>query len=126
MNRHHELNKLVQLRSTMAWQKLQAMYYELRGIDMPTVKLNARLYRTAGRCFQELQVVELGTKFFYYNPNFADEMFKTIIPHELIHAADYMLHGKSDRPCGHGLTWQKMMVQYGLPPETHHEMWIAR
>lgn len=126
MDKYHNLNMLVQARARAVWRKLQHIHPELVNHDVPTIKLNARLYRTAGRCFQELQLVELGTKFFTYNQDYSREMFQTIIPHEIIHAADFILYGNSDKRCGHGLTWRNLMVQYGLPPETHHQMWIDR
>lgn len=119
----NDLNTLVQHRARGVWRRLQREYPELAAHDMPTVKLNGRLWRTAGRCFQETQTVELGTKFFVHN---ASDMIQTILPHEMIHAADWILHGESEKKCGHGVTWQKMMLQYGLEANPFHCMVVIR
>jgi predicted SprT family Zn-dependent metalloprotease len=49
-----------------------------------------------------------------------------ILPHEIIHQADWNLFGKSEKICGHGANWQKIMLEYGLPANPHHTMEISR
>lgn len=113
-------------RCRRVWHRLQGQYSELGQFDCPQVKINARLYRTAGRCFQDLGVVEFGKRFFEYSPKFYMEMINVIVPHELIHQADFYLHGASPMPCGHGATWQRMMRKFGLEPNKYHDMWIPQ
>lgn len=121
-----EIQRMVITRARGVWGRLVREYPELQAHDMPTIKLNGRLWRTAGRCFQDLQIVEFGTKFFTFNADYQRNMLRVIVPHEIIHAADWILHGESNKPCGHGTTWQKMMVNYGLEPDPFHQMWIPR
>lgn len=120
------LYDLVQARASGVWRTLQRIHPELIGVECPAIRLNNRLWRTAGRCFQELHMVELATKFFVHSDEYRREMFRVIIPHEVIHAADWALYGESDKKCGHGRTWQQLMLDYGLEPDTYHYMEIKR
>ncbi len=92
----------------------------------PIIELNGRLWRVAGLSHQESNVVELGYKFFAYSPDYANNMAKIILPHEIIHQADYNLFGLSEAKCGHGNNWKMLMLQYGLSPDIHHSMEIKR
>ncbi len=53
-------------------------------------------------------------------------MLQVILPHELIHQADFDLYGDSEKICGHGKRWAKLMVEYGLEPEPFHTMKVSR
>lgn len=109
----------------MIWDSLCEMYPNLAKFDCPKIQLNGRLWRTAGKCYQEENFIELGTKFFN-NPKNCDTMVNVILPHEIIHQADWNLFGESEKICGHGRKWLEIMVQYGLEPEPHHSMDIKR
>lgn len=113
-------------RAAAIWNKLTRIHSELARFDVPTIKLNGRLYRTAGRCYQETGIVELGTKFFFREPEYMVTMLDVILPHEIIHRADFVLYGQSEMKCGHGRNWRRLMVQYGLEPNPYHTMWITR
>ena len=99
------------------WQALKSTYPELG--TMPTIVINNRLTKTAGQCFQPENVVELSGNFLMA---YREQMIAQIVPHELIHAADYQLFGKSEKRCGHGAGWKMLMVRYGLDPEPFHDM----
>jgi predicted SprT family Zn-dependent metalloprotease len=124
--RQDNLLETVTLQSHRVWNKLRAQNPELRGFRCPAVKLNGRLYRTAGRCYQTLDVVEFGTQFFAHSLEFYTKMMRIVVPHELIHSADFYLHGESEKKCGHGRTWQRLMVEYGIPADKLHDMWIVK
>ena len=106
------------------WSTLCELRPALVKFDVPTIKINGRLYRTAGRCFQDLRKVELGFKFFCHSKAFSRQMYNIILPHELIHQADFDLHGDSEKNCGHGENWCKLMLEYGIPANKFHDMWL--
>jgi predicted SprT family Zn-dependent metalloprotease len=88
------------------------------------LQINGRMWRTAGQCFQESRKVSISPKF--YDAGFDARMNQVILPHELIHQADYDLFGQSEKKCGHGKNWSMLMVQYGLEPDKYHTMQITQ
>ena len=121
---HMDRKKLLQTLNVQAstiWDSLCEMYPDLAKFDCPQIRLNGRFWRTAGQCHQEENLIELGVKFFQTQQNYVT-MFNVILPHEIIHQADYNLFGLSEKICGHGEKWREIMVNYGLPPEKHHSM----
>ncbi len=120
------LNKLLARESEMIWDALCEIYPALIFCDMPTVSLNGRLWRHAGFCDQEKNSVTLGYKFFKHSKKYANYMIDVILPHEIIHQADYNLFGESEKICGHGEKWCEIMVNYGLEPNPFHTMDIKR
>lgn len=117
--------RLVQRESAMVWDALCEIYPTLVFIDPPKLKLNPYFWRTAGCCHQDTGIVELGFKFFQKRDNLST-MIDVILPHEIIHYADWVLYGESDKKCGHGTNWQKIMLEYGLPADPFHSMEIPR
>lgn len=112
--------------SVMIWDSLCEIYTPLVHYNEPKVELNGRLWRTAGMCFQEENVIQLGTKFFFANTKYRDYMTDVILPHEIAHQADFNLFGKSEKKCGHGKKWAEIMVQLGLEANPYHSMEITR
>ena len=121
-----KLLTLINREGVMIWDSLCETYPTLVAYDPPKFKLNPYTWRTAGMCFQDLNLVELGYKFFKSNTKNFDYMMQVILPHEIIHQADFNLHGESEKKCGHGAQWCKMMLQYGLPADKFHPMEISR
>lgn len=121
-----DIQNVVTREVSRVWDVLCETYPKLCKHNPPVVKLSGRLYRTAGRAFQELNIVEFGYKFFVANGDYYHNMLAIIVPHEVIHIADYMLYGESEKKCGHGKTWVKMMETYGLEPNPFHNMLITR
>lgn len=117
--------KLVQRESVMIWDALCEIYPALVFTEPPKIKLNPYFWRTAGCCHQGDAVVELGFKFFKKKENF-NTMIDVILPHEIIHYADWVLYGESEKICGHGEKWREIMVNYGLPANPYHSMEIPR
>ena len=109
-------------RTDIIWQELCHIHPRLAEHRQPEILLNNRLYRTAGRAWQEDGIVELGTKFLLHSNKYRVIMLHTILPHELAHIADYMLWGESEKNCGHGKNWQMLMLQLGLEPDPYHTM----
>ena len=103
------------------WGNFAEIYPALVRYDVPKIILCNRLTRTAGKCYQFERKIHLGHKFFAKNHN---EMVLTILPHELAHQVDFDLFGESEKSCGHGKKWQKIMVQYGLAPNKYHSLTI--
>ena len=120
------LLKHIQSETRLIWGSLCEMYSPLVHFNEPKIELNPYIWRTAGFCFQEENIVQLGYKFFKSNPEYFNNMFGVILPHEIIHQADYNLFGESEKSCGHGVNWQNIMVQYGLEPEPFHTMEILK
>ena len=121
MNRK-QLTTLLNNQARIIWDNLCELYPRLTKHNPPIIKVNARLYRTAGRCHQEDNLVELGYLFFTYSPDYAKIMTNIILPHEIIHQADYNLFGLSEAKCGHGNKWREIMINYGLSPDVYHSM----
>jgi predicted SprT family Zn-dependent metalloprotease len=120
------LEKLLVAETAMIWDALCEMYPKLCKFNPPVIKLCARLWRTAGMCHQDDRIVKIGYKFFLHSDNYSKQMVSQILPHEIIHQADFDLFGESEKICGHGEKWREIMVQYGLKPDAHHTMEILR
>jgi len=116
----------IQKETAMVWNTLCKMYTPLAKHNPPKIELNPYMWRTAGLCFQEENRVQLAYKFFKANPQYRNHMLKVILPHELIHQADFNLFGESEKICGHGVNWQNIMIQYGLNPDPYHTMEISK
>jgi hypothetical protein len=108
------------------WGTLCELRPRLVRYNPPKIVLNGRLWRTAGRCFQTTRTVDLGVKFFEHSRDYGIIMLTVIVPHELIHQADFDLYGESEKSCGHGKNWRKLMLEYGLPDNPFHSMEIKR
>ena len=121
-----DLLAILQNQTNIIWDNLCEMYPRLTKYNPPVIELNGRLYRTAGRCHQEDNIIQLGTKFFQHSIEYRDIMTEVILPHEIIHQADYNLFGESEAKCGHGKKWQEIMINYGLEPNPFHNMEISR
>ena len=121
-----DLLSILQNHTNVIWDSLCEMYSPLVHFNPPVIELNGRLYRTAGRCHQEDNVIQLGTKFLTHSIEYRDIMTEIILPHEIIHQADYNLFGLSEAKCGHGKKWQEIMINYGLEPNPFHSMEIKR
>jgi hypothetical protein len=117
-----ELQQAVQAVCRAVWTALQNQHPQLARHEMPEIALNARLKASAGRCFPTLNLVEFGTDFLLHSQAYTTLMFRVIVPHELIHQADYNLHGESEFVHGHGVNWCRLMLEYGLPPKRYHPM----
>jgi len=121
-----KLLTLIERESVMIWDTLIEIYPTLMAYDVPKVKLNPYFWRCAGQCFQEDNVIELGYKFFKHGNKTFNTMIDVILPHEIIHQADWNLFGPSEKSCGHGSKWCEIMVNYGLPADKFHSMEIPR
>jgi predicted SprT family Zn-dependent metalloprotease len=116
----------LQRETVMIWDTLCEIYTPLVHYNEPKVELNPYLWRCAGQCFQPENRIQMGYKFFKANTNYFNTMMDVILPHEIIHQADYNLFGESEKKCGHGENWQKIMLEYGLDPNPYHTMEISR
>lgn len=112
--------------TAMIWDSLCESYSPLVHYNEPKIVLNPYYWRCAGMCFQDQNVITMGYKFFTANKRCFNTMMDVILPHEIIHQADWNLYGESDKICGHGANWSKMMVEYGLPANPFHSMEISR
>jgi len=125
MDRKKLLN-ILNNQTLIIWDNLCELYPRLTRYNPPIIELNGRLWRVAGLSHQESNIIELGYKFFAYSPDYAHNMVNVILPHEIIHQADYNLFGLSEAKCGHGIKWCEIMINYGLSPDKHHSMEITR
>ena len=117
------LIKVVTAAVALHWSAMQELWPQLKNHKVPKVRINNRLYRTAGFAHCEVHEVEFGSKFFN---RYKHEMLCVIVPHELIHVADFTINGEDPTNFWHGPMWCKMMQQYGLPPAATHEYYINK
>jgi len=120
------LQKLLVAETATIWDSLCELQPKLCKFNPPVILLCSRLWRTAGFCLQEERIVKLGYKFFLHSAQYQKQMVSQILPHEIIHQADFDLFGESEKNCGHGENWVNLMVQYGLKPDKFHTMEISR
>ena len=120
------LQSILQRQTVMIWDTLCEMYTPLVHNNEPKIELNNRMWRTAGMCFQDENRIQLASKFFLAKTEYYNHMLNVILPHEIIHQADFNLFGDSEKKCGHGKNWVKIMVEYGLKPDIYHNMEILR
>lgn len=109
----------ISTRSDIIWRKYNILFPELRVFNKPAIMLNNRIYRTAGRCIVEDNIVELSSRLFINNYS---AMLDIILPHEIAHQIDYNLNGLPNR--WHGKSWQYIMESFGLPADTYHTLEI--
>ena len=121
-----KLLTLLERESVMIWDSLCEIYRPLVSYDPPKLELNPYTWRTAGMCFQTENRIQLGYKFFKNGTKYFNYMIDVILPHEIIHQADWNLFGESEKKCGHGEKWREIMIQYGLKPNPFHSMEISR
>lgn len=105
-----------------SWHRFCLIRPQLKKVKQPQIVLNNRLWRTAGLCYQDLAIVELGSKFFFHSVEYTQQMLWQILPHELAHYADFVLYGDSDDAKGHGTQWTNLMLDYGLDADIYHTM----
>lgn len=117
--------KILQRETVMIWDTLCEIYPTLVAYEPPKLKLNPYFWRTAGCCHQWDGIVEIGFKFCKQKEHF-NTMIDVILPHEVIHYADWVLYGPSEKNCGHGAKWAEIMVNYGLPANPFHTMEISK
>ncbi len=107
---------LLAVNAGRVWAELQLIYPALNTFPLPIVRINNRLRTTGGRAWQETRIIEIANWSLKGNYRYT---MRSILPHELIHQADYDLNGDSDLKCGHGAAWVQMMVEYGLYPSKY-------
>ena len=117
------LIQVLEQKVSRTWRELQELYPKLKKYNAPKVKINNRMWRTAGLAHCEIHCVEFSSKFFN---RYEFEMYREIIPHELIHVADFIINGDDPTNFWHGPMWCKMMQEYGLPPNRFHEYYINK
>lgn len=107
------------------WARMIRIWPALAQHPMPALVINGRLRTTAGWCCAEGRTIELSLKLYQFEEN-KRKMVLEILAHELIHAADRLMYGCWSAPDtkrqAHGPLWKSMMVQYGLPPNTYHNL----
>jgi predicted SprT family Zn-dependent metalloprotease len=120
-----ELTLDLERRTARIWGELCELRPRLVRFDQPKIILDSRFWRVAGQCHQDQNKIRIALNFFRF-VEFRATMRAVILPHEIIHQADYNLYGESEKICGHGENWQKLMVEYGLPANKYHSMEIKR
>jgi predicted SprT family Zn-dependent metalloprotease len=113
--------KALQKYAENLWLEYCLIFPKLVKYDCPDIILNNRFTKTAGCSYQELNVVHIGAKFM---PKHKSAMLSIILPHELAHQIDFNLFGASEKKCGHGKSWCKVMVKIGLPATRYHSLEI--
>ena len=109
----------IERKADAVWLEFCEIYPRLVRIDRPVIVPNNRFTITAANCEVENNRINFGMKFM---PRFAENMLNVILPHEIAHQIDYILHGLPKNNRWHGRTWSQIMVNYGLPPLAYHSM----
>lgn len=115
----NELHNRIGYHSAKVWETLCELRPALVRFDVPKIVLSPYLWRTAGQANQVERIAEFSIKFTIASKERAWYMQHIIIPHELIHHADYDLYGESEKNCGHGEKWAQLMVDYGIPADVY-------
>lgn len=111
--------KMINIKADEVWESYCEIYPQLIRVDRPVIIPNNRFTRTAACCEVERNVIHWGMKFMTQH---TAQMLAVIMPHEMAHQIDYILHGLPKNNRWHGKTWQKIMVNYGLPADPYHSM----
>lgn len=109
------MEKELQLISDTIWMQYSMLIPEMRNFNKPLIVFNNRLKTTAGRCFYELNKIDISTSLY---KEFKQEFILDTIPHEIAHQIDYNLNGRSKQ--FHGPNWKRIMWLYGIEPNTYH------
>ncbi len=107
--------------ASIFWKNLGFHYPKLLKHTRPEIILCNRLTRTAGKNYQQENKIHLAHKFF---PKNCESMLDIILPHEIVHQADYNLFGESEFKHGHGKNWVIIMQQMGLVANRYHSLKI--
>lgn len=110
---------LINCKADAVWLEFCEIYPQLIRLDRPIIVANNRFTITAANCEVEHNRINFGMKFM---PRFAANMLNVILPHEIAHQVDFILHGLPKGNRWHGRTWSEIMVKYGLPPKAYHSM----
>jgi predicted SprT family Zn-dependent metalloprotease len=115
-NKRMDYQKLLDENGAYLWPKLQKLWPALGSFGLPQFRVDKRLKRSRGLAYQETRIIRISHDSLVSNYRYT---MVTILPHELIHIADFDLYGLSELKCGHGIQWQKMMIEYGLHPTVY-------
>lgn len=113
------LSRIVTDRRDNAWNRFVFLYPGISKFARPHLTFSNRMTKTAGFCVVETGEIRLSNKYLIQH---LDTMMREILPHEIAHYVDFLLHGMPINNRWHGPTWQKVMLKYGLAPETYHRM----
>lgn len=115
--------KLIETEADSVWLEFCEIYPQLIRVNRPVIVPNNRFTVTAACCAVEENKIHWGMKFMR---DHAENMIRVILPHELAHQIDYILHGLPKNNRWHGKTWSEIMVKYGLPANPYHTMEIHK
>ena len=118
---HMDTMTKINKKADSVWLEFCEIYPRLIRLDRPRIVANNRFIRTAANCEVENNVINFGMKFM---PKHELEMLNVILPHEIAHQIDFILHGLPKNNRWHGRTWQEIMLKYGLEPKPYHSMEI--
>lgn len=114
-----KLTQMVQGTAGVLWAEYCGIFTTLRVYPCPKIILNNRFTKTAGCCYQDQNIIHIATKFLEKYPH---NILTEILPHELAHQIDFNLYGLSEKRCGHGIHWQRIMITIGLEPSKYHSL----
>jgi len=112
--------KILQDQANIYWERYCESIPKLVKFDCPTIKLNNRIYRTAGRCTPVDNQIEMSAKLMELH---YEAMMDEILQHELCHQIDYNLHSKVWNPRNaHSKRWVNIGVIVGVTLKTYHNL----
>jgi predicted SprT family Zn-dependent metalloprotease len=111
---------LVEQEADKVWERYCKIYPTLNRRVRPYIVPNNRYTVTAATCEVAENTIHWGMKFM--TPKNQDYMLRIVLPHEMAHQIDYILHGTPKNNRWHGPQWQAIMLNYGIPADPYHDM----
>lgn len=108
-------NEILEKTKKEAWFKFRNLFPFLRGFEEPSISFNNRLTSTAGRCFYELNKIDISFKLYQID---SKEILEQTVPHELAHQASWNIY----KAPGHGAEWKRIMNAFGLEATRCHSI----
>ena len=112
--------KILQDQAHIYWERYCESIPKLVKFDCPVIRLNNRIYRTAGRCFVFENNIDMSAKLLekYY-----DVMMDEILQHELCHQIDYNLNKAVwSMRNAHSKRWVTIGNTLGISLKTYHTL----
>ena len=114
------MNKTLQLKANALWLSYAQILPRLAKFECPTISINNRTYRMAGKCIVGDNEIQLSGKLLAIH---YDRMLSEILPHELIHQIDYNLNKKVwTMRNAHSTRWVEIGIKLGVSLTTYHTL----
>lgn len=117
-----EYNRKLQSRLLQVWAKFCVQHPTLESYAVPVVKIDGRVKRGIAYFYPTTNIIRVS--WFWAQRDRNQVILREVVAHEVAHYVDELLYGldATEIDDGHGPTWRDLMVQYGLKPNTHYNL----